>query len=261
MAIQPLRSATARLQEALLDDRDRTWGVASVRDCLGFPPQTPLGRCGLPPNVTFIKACRRGALLGYDRRGRLRTRIAPPLGVFHPGDVSASNGQVFVSDSQNGAVYRLTSSGRALMAVVPPGVGKSGQGSALDEIGGRLIVGDYSQGVTAVDLFTGKRTVLKRDDGRPIRGIDGLVRCGSDYYAVYNGRAPGALLRLTVKGDAISYTALIDGAPLVDPTQIAADGNRLLVVANAGWELALKGAVRREGTPILSIPLPKPCRK
>ena len=213
-----------------------------------------------PPNVSFIKACERGALLGYDRRGRLRTRIAPPLGVFHPGDVSASNGQVFVSDSQNGAVYRLTSNGRALTALVPPGVGKSGQGSALDQTGGQLMVADYSQGVTVVDLSTGKRTLLKRDDGRPIRGIDGMVRCGSDYYAVYNGQAPGAVLRLTVKGDAISYTPLIDGAPLVDPTQIAVDGNRLLVVANAGWEIALKGAVRTEGTPILSVPLPNHCR-
>ena len=88
-----------------------------------------------PPGVPAIKACDRGALLALDRQGRIQTRIAPYVGEFHPGDVSASRGRVFVSDSQNGMVFRLTKNERGIMAVVLPDTGKSAQGTALDESG------------------------------------------------------------------------------------------------------------------------------
>ena len=69
--------------------RDRLWVAA---DC--------------PPGVSFLKACERGAVLAYDAKGKLKTRIASASGAFHPGDVSASATGVFVSDSQSGAVYQ-----------------------------------------------------------------------------------------------------------------------------------------------------------
>ena len=128
-----------------------------------------------PPGVPFIRACESGALLAFDPRGRLRARIGPSAGTFHPGDVSASSGQVFVSDSQNGAVYRLTPNGQVLSVIVPPGVGKSAQGSALDHASNRIVVADYSQGVTSIDLGTGARTLLPRENGKPLRGIDGVI--------------------------------------------------------------------------------------
>ena len=111
------------------DERNRLWVAA---DC--------------PPGVRGITACERGALMALDRQGRVVTRIAPWVRTFHPGDVSASNGQLFVSDSQNGMVFRLTASGRAIMAVVLPGVGKSAQGTALDPTGTQLVVADYGPG-------------------------------------------------------------------------------------------------------------------
>jgi len=84
-----------------------------------------------------------------------------------------------------------------MMAVNLPGDGKSAQGTALTPDGSQLIVADYSRGVGAVDLATFKTTILPRQDGKPLRGIDGLVRCGSTYYAVYNGAAPGFLVSFT----------------------------------------------------------------
>lgn len=211
------------------------------------------------PELPGVTKCERGALLALDRRGTVRTRIAPASGAFHPGDVSAS-GEVFASDSQNGAIYRLGASGRALVPVVPPGVAKSGQGSALDAAGKRLIVADYSQGIAAVDLATGARTLLKRDDGRPVRGIDGLVRCGADYYGIYNGAPPGMLLRFTIAGERIAFEELVKDGPLADPTQLTTDGKRLLMVGNAGWEAASKGAERTDPAPILAMDLPTPCK-
>jgi len=215
-----------------------------------------------PPNVPFIKACERGALIALDARGRIRTRISPPIGSFHPGDVSAGGGgQVFVSDSQTGAVYRLLPSGKALMAIVLPGVGKSGQGSVLDAAGNGLIVSDYSQGIAAIDLASGKRTVLPRLVSKPLlRGVDGLARCGDTYFGIYNGSSPGRILAIKVSPKGADYADLIDGLRLPDPTQIAFDGKRLLVVSDAGWELAAKDAPRANGTHILAIPLGRDCK-
>ena len=213
-----------------------------------------------PPGVSVIKACERGALMAFDAKGRLRSRISPPVGAFHPGDVSARDGNVFVSDSQNGTVYRLTPNGEALMALVAPGVGKSAQGSAYDKANGRLIVADYSQGITAIDLTTLKRTLLLRENGRPLRGIDGLIRCGSGFLGVYNGQPPGELIAFSIEGDKLKLRQPVADYATTDPTQVASDGKRLLVVPNAGWEGAMKGETRRpEGAPIHAFPLSAVC--
>ena len=214
-----------------------------------------------PPGVKGIAACERGALIGLDLRGRVRTRISPFVGQFHPGDVSASNGQVFVSDSQNGMVFRLVSNDRAIMAVVLPGAGKSAQGTVLDPSGKRLVVADYSKGIAAVELATFARTLLPRQDGKPLRGIDGLVRCGTTYYGIYNGTAPGTLVAFTLSGTGLTFTEPLGDVTLPDPTQIAFDGKRLLVVADSGWAALDKaGFVRTRGAPIVAIPLSADCK-
>jgi len=52
----------------------------------------------------------------------------------------------------------------------------------------------------------------------------------------------------------------IEGYAMPDPTQVASDGKRLLVVPNAGWEGAMKGeTVRSAGAPIAAFPLKSVC--
>jgi hypothetical protein len=211
------------------------------------------------PDLPGVSKCDRGALVALDKRGKVRRRIAPFVGEFHPGDVSADRGEVFLSDSRNGMVFRLTPNERGIMAVILPDVGKSAQGTALDASGKQLIVADYSQGIGVTGIATFKRTLLPREDGKPLRGIDGVVRCGGSYYAIYNGAPPGRLIRFTVSGDRIAFDTLIEGGVLTDPTQLATDGKRLLIVANAGWEAAAKSLPRKEPAPILAIPLPEHC--
>jgi sugar lactone lactonase YvrE len=214
-----------------------------------------------PPNVPFIRACDRGKLLAYDARGRLRTRVSHALGKFHPGDVSAANGEVFVSDSQNGSVYRLTPRGRALTAVVSPGVGKSAQGSVFDAANHRLIVADYSQGITSIDLGSGARRLLPRESGKPLRGIDGLIRCGNGYIGIYNGQSPGELVGFTIEAGKLKLREPVPGFTMPDPTQLATDGKRILIVPNAGWEMAMKGqSSRAAGAPIVAFPFSALCR-
>jgi DNA-binding beta-propeller fold protein YncE len=211
-----------------------------------------------PPGVAAIKPCDRGAVIALNPSGRIVTRIAPPSGSFHPGDVSASSGGVFVSDSQNGAVYQLAKTGYSLSPVVAAGVGKSAQGTALDEQGGRLIVADYSQGISAVDVTSGTRTILPRPDRKPLHGIDGLVRCGAVYYGIYNGTSPGALLSIAPGETGLSSDQV---ASLPDPTQVAYDGKRLLIVADSGWATIEKVDFKRtSGAPIVAIPLGADCK-
>lgn len=214
-----------------------------------------------PPKVPFIEACERGALLGFDAGGRLRTRAAPSAGAFHPGDVSAANGEVFVSDSQNGAVYRLRTDGRYLAAIVPPGVGRSAQASVLDGVNNRLIVADYSQGITSIDLGSGARKLLLRDDGKPLRGIDGMIRCGNGFLGIYNGQSPGELVGFKIEAGKLKLREPMPGFTMPDPTQLATDGKRILIVPNAGWEMAMKGqSSRAAGAPIVAFPFSALCR-
>ena len=215
-----------------------------------------------PPGVPGIQPCERGALIGLDRHGRVRTRPAPFPGSFHSGDVSASPAGVFVSDSQNGAVYFLASKGRSLIPVIRPGVGKSGQGTALSDDGRQLLVADYSQGVGVVDVVSGARTILLRSNGKPLRGIDGVVRCGSTYYGIYNGENPGTLVAMEPAATGLALNQpLGDDGSLDDPTQIAFDGKRLLIVENSGWATLEKEPGRRSaGARIATIPLGADCK-
>lgn len=189
------------------------------------------------PDLPGIAKCDSGALVALDRKGRLKAKVSAGPG-FHPGDVSAAGGSVFVSDGLNGAVYRLN--GRNLDPLIAPGVARSAQGTALTADGKQLIVADYGRGVATIDLKTTTRTLLPMAGDKPLRGLDGLVRVGEDYYAIHNGSSPGSLVRFRIDGARIQVSVARRGAPLADPTQLTRDGNRLLIVADAGWPAASK---------------------
>jgi DNA-binding beta-propeller fold protein YncE len=225
-------------------DRNRLWVAA---DC--------------PAGVVGITPCWRGAFVGLDPGGKMQVQISPEVGAFHPGDVSASNGQVFVSDSQSGLVFRLLPTGKALLIVNLPGDGKSAQGTALAPDGKQLIVADYSRGVSLVDLATFKTTILPRQDGKPLRGIDGMTRCGSTYYGIYNGAAPGFLVSFTRNENGIEIDRPLGDVTFADPTQVALDGKRLLIVDNSGWATLEKSpSTRADGAKVLAIRLGSDCK-
>ena len=214
------------------------------------------------PEIAGISKCERGALIAINRNGKIRGRFAPAKESFHPGDVFASQSGIFVSDSQNGLVWALLPRRTGLRTVNRPGEGKSAQGTALAPSGVELIVADYSRGIGRIDLKTAATTWLPRQDGKPSVGIDGLVRCGDGYLGVYNGgAAPARVWQIRMRPGGIERTELIEGLTLTDPTQIAFDGKRLLVVSDSGWDGIGKGeATRRTGAQILAISLGKDCR-
>ena len=73
---------------------------------------------------------------------------------------------------------------------------------------------------------------------------------------------PARLLSFTVRrGRHRISTSRCPDSTLPDPTQIAYDGKRLLIVADSGWATLDKaGFVRTQGAPIIAIPLSKDCK-
>lgn len=208
------------------------------------------------PDLPGIARCDSGALIAIDRKGRLKASLTPATG-FHPGDVSIGEGSVFVSDTLNGAVYRLLPDGRTFRTLIAPGVGRSAQGTALTPDGKRLIVADYGRGIASVDLESGTRTLLPLPDGKPLRGVDGLVRVGGRYFTIYNANSPASLISFRAAETGIEAEVLHRGAPLTDPIQLAVDGTHLLVVADAGWPAATKGnTAPRQPVPVVIFNLP-----
>lgn len=211
------------------------------------------------PDLPGIPKCSRGALLAVSPGGRIVWRLAPQAD-FHPGDVSVSLHAVFVSDSRNGLVYGLLPRRAGIRPINRAADGKSAQGTALTPDGAHVIVADYARGIGRIDMKAGATTWLPRHDGKPLKGVDGLVRCGDRYFGIYNGTSPGRLLSISVGVQGITTHELANAPGLPEPTQIAFDGKRLLVVANAGWDAAAKsGAPRREPTRIVAVPLPMGC--
>jgi hypothetical protein len=163
---------------------------------------------------------------------------------------------VFVGDAFTGAIFWLKPGQRRLTTLVPPGVGKSAQGSALDRSGSTLIAADYGQGVATIDLATGKRTLLTQSDGTALRGVDGLVRCGNSYVAVFNGAEPNRLLSFTVSGTRVDVDTIYSGPDAPAPTQIVAARGGLVVAADASWDKALKSGELPHGRyPIRALQL------
>ncbi len=207
------------------------------------------------PDLPGIGKCTQGALLAIDRTGRVRAQASASPS-FHPGDVSAAGGRVFVSDSQTGAVFAYDDKTKALDPVIAVGIGRSAQGSV--SVGGHLIVADYRCGIASVDLATGVRTLLPLADGTPLSGVDGLVRVKGGFVGVRNGTKTPAIVAFKTDGKTITDVKILaHGGALKDPTQIAVSSDHLLVVGEAGWDNAAAGSGRAGPTPILSLAIPR----
>lgn len=207
------------------------------------------------PDLPGVAKCAQGALVAIDRAGKVRAQatIAP---AFHPGDVSASGGRIFVSDSQTGAVYHWNRATKTLDPIVPVGVGHSAQESV--RVGNQLFVADYRFGIARIDLATKARTLLPLPDGAPLNGVDGLTRAGGWFVGVRNGAKTPAIVAFKTDERQVSEAkVLARGGVMKDPTQITVSGDHLLLIGEAGWDAVASGSARTGPTPILTLPLPR----
>lgn len=174
--------------------------------------------------------------------GALRHRVELPGGDGHAvGDLTVTaDGNVFASDNRTGAIYHVPPGGidTAHMIVAPSARLRSPQGIVPD--GPRLLVADYSLGITAIDLSSGAVRTLTPPAQGTVLGIDGLVRLNErQLIGIQNGTTPARVVRLTLSpdGTAIDRVEAIDRhlPEASEPTQGIVTGGSYVYVANSPW--------------------------
>lgn len=179
-------------------------------------------------------------------------RIPAPAGAT-PGDVAVGpDGIVYVSDGQNGAVYRCRPGCAALEAWLPAGTFFSAQGMAVSASGQFLYVADYRYGLAAVERSTGHVFRMDAPPGLMLDGIDALIADRDGLVAIQNGAPPLRIVALSLSGDGLGVTGLrvLERASPAwgEPSLGAVIGDRLVYVANPQWErYGAGGAVTGEG--------------
>lgn len=182
-----------------------------------------------------------------------------------PGDlVVASDGTVYVSNAESGAIHVCAPGCEALADIVPPGRFRNPQGLALSQDGKLLHIADYGYGLAVLDLRHGGIERVGTDAPAMLDGIDGLLSHRGDLVAIQNGSNPRRIIRLRLgsKGRMIRSVEVLEQAnpDWGEPTLGTIAGNRLLFVADGQWErFSARGApIGREPprvTPIRALSL------
>jgi hypothetical protein len=225
--------------------RDSTWGMFAL--AIDAPRRTLWATTAAfsPITARYSPAdSGRSAVMKYDlRTGALRGRyVAPDTGAHALGDlVVAGSGAVYVSDGLGGGVYALVPGSDSLRVLVPRGVFRSPQTSALSSDGGTLFVPDYAIGIAVVDIASGTITWLTHSDSLALTGIDGMYRVGHDLIAVQNGLEPNRIVRLSLDGSmrrVVRATALARGPAAQSLTHATVSSGWLYFLTKSGWERA-----------------------
>jgi hypothetical protein len=183
------------------------------------------------------------SVLRFDlARGRVLSRhlVPPGEGVRTPNDVLVlPDGTVLVSDSSQGAIYRVSPDAAGMETLVPAGSLRSPQGIAPAPRGSLVMVADYSLGLLSLDPETGELELLEAPPAPTLVGIDGLVAHDLGFVAVQNGVRPARVLRIEVSGDLArieSVETLERAHPAFDePTTGCVVGDAFYFVANSHW--------------------------
>lgn len=195
----------------------------------------------------------------------LRRFDLPPTHSYVLGDVSlAPNGDVYVSDSNNPTLYRLSHGADHLESITHP-LFRSLQGTAVDS-DSTLFVADYSHGLLHVNFNRGTVTRLVAPPHATTLGCDGIVwhAKSRSIVAVQNGVVPARIMRFRVDptGTRITSAETIDRHWDVadEPTIGTLIGDNFVYVANSQWEKFTEDGTRKPEKPLtapvlLSVPL------
>jgi sugar lactone lactonase YvrE len=197
--------------------------------------------------------------------GALARRWDLPTGQPHTlGDVAVGpRGDVFVSDSDDPALYRLRPGADTLEALRHV-LFRSLQGIAVTPDPLVLYVADYSHGLLRVDLADHSVTRLADAPGSTSLGVDGLAWDRGSLIAIQNGVAPARVMRFTLdaSGRRIERAEVLDRNPAVadEPTIGVVVGDEFIYVANSQWEKYAPNGSRVRGTRLtaprlLALPL------
>jgi len=187
-----------------------------------------------------------GVLYVYDRRGRLVARREPPRTEAALNDLTLTRDAVYVTDSVHQVIYRATLHGSEIGGLeewldLNPHSPAPPEGRFLNGIvtggGGRvLLVADLlAEVLFRVDIAT--QAVELVDLGGAEWGGDGMLLEGRNLYAVVWDQQPDGSFAIDVRAARLSHdltsgtvVARVDDPSFLDPTTLARDRDRLLVV-------------------------------
>lgn len=176
-----------------------------------------------------------------------RWDVPPAVGGHVLGDVEIVGDDVAFSDSKQPVLYIMRASTGKLEEIRDT-LFRSLQGMATSADPSVLYVADYSRGLLRVDLASRHIDKVLSADGKAVRGIDGLQRYKSSLIGVYNGSAPGRIVRIDLDpaGRVITDVAVLHSDPSVadEPTIGAVMGDEYVYVANSQWEKYSNNGVR-----------------
>ena len=187
-----------------------------------------------------------------ERRWNLSTEKHHVLGDLAIGPA----GDVFVTDSDDPALYRLRPGADSLETLRNP-LFRSLQGLAPSPDGRFLYLADYSHGILRVDLKTKAVIRLAEPSHVTTLGCDGIVWYHGAIVAVQNGVSPARVVRfqLDESGERIVRADLLDRnwKTADEPTIGTIVGNEFVYVANSQWD-----KYTDDGTRKVNVPLARP---
>ncbi len=177
----------------------------------------------------------------------LRTYALTGAHLFNDLAVGAS-GQVFVTDTKEGSLYRLASENSRLEKLAPGHIFQAANGIALSAEGHRLFVASFGDGVTAIDLSSHKVIPLRHPAAICLGYIDGLYAIKGSLLAIQNGPMVPRIVRFGLssdEGEIVSMAVLERRNPLFDgiTTGVLAD-SRFYYVANSQLDRVVNGKIK-----------------
>lgn len=181
--------------------------------------------------------------------GEVRAAFAAE-GLEHAfGDVALRpDGAVFVGDTKGRQILVLRPGAAALEVLAALPESGSPQGMVVSPDGRWLVFSDYGSGLHRIEIAGGRYerrdftaetfTPLPGPEGAELRGIDGLARNGDRIVAIQNGTRTQRVLSLTMTPDWSAVTAreaLVEGAPLSEPTTGFVEDDSLVFVSRSQW--------------------------
>jgi sugar lactone lactonase YvrE len=175
-------------------ERRLLWAATGV-----FPDLIPTGEPKKDVGTTALHAydlgtARRVRDCGLDER--------PTMHGFNDMAL-ASNGDVYVSNSTVNSIYKLSGGGCKLDRVLQDPAMSFPNGIALTADGSRLYVA-HVEGISVVDVRTGKRTQLRVPKNAAVNSIDGLVWDGKDLLAIQPSPYLARVARIRLGDDGLS---------------------------------------------------------
>jgi hypothetical protein len=197
----------------------------------------------LPQMAGFSKELAdRAAVSEYDlSKNKLVQKYIPADSSAHLfGDLLLnSKGDVLVSDSRSGGIYRISPLEGNMELLIAPGHFASLQGLAFLDDENWLFAADYSQGIFRIDTETKSVSQILHPETVTLLGIDGLYFYKGSLIAIQNGVNPQRVIRLWLNEDssAIERAEILDAnhPDFDEPTLGVIVDDAFYYVARSQW--------------------------